>query len=55
VVLDETYAQNNADVRPGAYVMIAVTDTARACRPRSATRYSSVLTTKEPAKGPDWD
>jgi len=27
VVLDESYAQHNADVRPGPYVMIAVSDT----------------------------
>jgi CheY-like chemotaxis protein len=52
VVLDETYAQNNADVRPGAYVMIAVTDTGTGMPAEIRDKvFEPFFTTKEAGKG----
>lgn len=50
--VDEDYAQANADVEPGQYVMVAVTDTGRGMSPDVAARaFEPFFTTKEVGAG----
>ena len=52
VVLDESYAHMNADVRPGAYVMIAVSDTGVGIPAELRDKvFEPFFTTKEVGKG----
>ena len=52
VVLDETYAKENADVVPGPYVMVAVSDTGTGIPPEVRDKvFDPFFTTKEPGKG----
>jgi PAS domain S-box-containing protein len=52
VVLDAGYAQNNADVRPGTYVMIAVSDTGAGMSAEVRDKvFEPFFTTKETGKG----
>jgi PAS domain S-box-containing protein len=52
VVLDAGYALNNADVRPGAYVMIAVSDTGTGMPAEVRDKvFEPFFTTKETGKG----
>jgi PAS domain S-box-containing protein len=52
VVLDESYAQNNVDVRPGAYVMIAVSDTGTGMSAEMCEKvFEPFFTTKAVGKG----
>jgi signal transduction histidine kinase/ActR/RegA family two-component response regulator len=52
VVLDEAYAQSNADVAPGNYVMIAVSDTGAGIPPKLRDKvFEPFFTTKAIGKG----
>jgi PAS domain S-box-containing protein len=52
VVLDQAYAQSNAGVRPGAYVMIAVSDTGAGMSAEVRENvFEPFFTTKEHGKG----
>jgi len=52
VVLDESYAQSNAEVQPGPYVMIAVSDTGTGIPVKLRDKvFEPFFTTKEVGKG----
>jgi PAS domain S-box-containing protein len=52
VLLDESYCADNAEVRPGQYVLIAVTDEGVGMREEVATRaFEPFFTTKETGQG----
>ncbi len=52
VYLDEAYAQNHADVVPGHYVMVAVSDTGSGMSPELLEKvFQPFFTTKESGKG----
>jgi PAS domain S-box-containing protein len=52
VVLDEAYCQSNTDVRPGSYVMIAVSDTGRGMSKAVLEKiFEPFFSTKESGKG----
>lgn len=50
--LDEAYCQQNADVEPGQFVMVAITDTGQGIPPEIVNRvFDPFFTTKPPGKG----
>ncbi len=50
--LDEVYCQQNADVEPGQFVMVAITDTGQGIPPEIVTKvFDPFFTTKPPGKG----
>lgn len=52
VVLDASYAEANSDVRPGEYVMIAVSDTGSGILPELKEKiFEPFFTTKQPGHG----
>jgi len=52
IILDETYAQSNAEVRAGPYVMIAVSDTGSGMAPDVLEKvFEPFFTTKDVGKG----
>jgi len=52
VELGEAYARHHVDVRPGSYVMLAVTDTGTGIDPETKTHiFEPFFTTKAPDKG----
>lgn len=52
VSLDDTYAASHADVTPGQYVMIAVTDTGSGIPPEILENvFEPFFSTKEPGQG----
>ena len=50
--LDEDYARNHPDVRPGRYALVAVTDSGTGIAPENLPQiFEPFFTTKEPGKG----